>query len=208
MDTLTTLEAKDLGCIRQDKTIFAGVSFQLTAGQALIIEGENGAGKSSLLRLLAGLATPAAGKIVINGKNKAATLTNYVEHMHYLGHNNGIRLGLTVEENLKLACELAQTPPTQIPSVLAALQLSKHEHIQTQYLSAGQKRRVALARLLLMPRTLWILDEPLTALDTATQELCLDTIDTHLQNGGMCIMTSHQPIAISQPSQYLRMAAC
>ena len=208
MNTISHLEAIELGCIRQGKWIFPAVSFAMPAGLTLLIEGDNGAGKSSLLRLIAGVATPAAGKILSNNHSIHDDLGAYTEQLHYIGHSHGIRLGLTVAENCQLAGELAQQRVKEIKTVLSALQLSELENTQTQFLSAGQKRRVALARLFLIPRQLWILDEPLTALDATTQQLLIRKIEAHTLNGGMCIMTSHQPVNFTQQVQTLRITSC
>ncbi len=208
MKPITHLEATDLGCIRQGKFLFPAVSFSLSAGQLLLVEGANGAGKSSLLRLIAAAATPAHGSLSWNGKSLEDSYSEYTEQLHYVGHTNGIRLGLTVAENLILAGELAQHPVSDIEATLALLQLSEQQHKQTQFLSAGQKRRTALARLFLIPRSLWILDEPLTSLDVATQKILLDRIEEHLARGGMCVMTSHQPVELTQRVQHLRLVSC
>lgn len=196
------LSAQQLTCTRQQKTLFADLSFQVKPEQTLLITGANGAGKSSLLRLLTGMATPASGNVYWNDQNIADDLSSYVEHMHYLGHNNGLRLGLTVAENLLLASEIAQQT-IQMDQVLSDLQLHTHKDTQTQFLSAGQKRRAALARLLLMPRKLWILDEPFTALDSGSQQLLSQQIDQHVQNGGMCILTSHQAVNLQSATKEL-----
>jgi len=208
MKTVTHLAATDLGCIRQGKVLFPPVSFSLCAGRLLLVEGANGAGKSSLLRLIAAAATPAHGTLSWNGKSLEESHAEYIEHIHYVGHANGIRLGLTVAENLLLAGELAQHPVTDMESTLALLQLNEQQHTQTQFLSAGQKRRAALARLFLIPRSLWILDEPFTSLDVATQKMLLDKIEGHLANGGMCVMTSHHPVALKHPALQVRLVAC
>lgn len=208
MNTITHLEATDLGCIRQGKILFPPVSFALCAGNLLLVEGANGAGKSSLLRLIAAAATPAHGTLNWNGNSLEDSHSEYVEHIHYIGHANGIRLGLTVAENLLLAGNLAQHPITEIEATLRLLQLNEQQHKQTQYLSAGQKRRTALARLFLIPRSLWILDEPLTSLDIATQKILLNKIEEHLDGGGMCVMTSHQPVELAHHVQHLRLVSC
>lgn len=206
--TLNKIEAKQLSCIRQGKILFKPVNFCLSAGNALLVEGPNGAGKSSLLRLISGTATPAEGGIYWNGTSIQTSLLDYVSDLHYIGHTNGIRLGLTVYENLRLASDLSQHPIQDMDEILTLLQLSANKHTQTQYLSAGQKRRVALARLFLIPRSLWILDEPLTSLDLNTQAILLQQIEKHLGSGGFSIITSHQPIAFHHPIQQLRLTPC
>lgn len=206
MNTNAKLEAKQLRCIRQGKWIFPAVTFTLRGGEMLLIEGSNGAGKSSLLRMLAGTATPAAGDIFWNAKPVQENLSEYVETLHYLGHTNGIRLGLTVAENLRLTSELAQQVSPNLQKTVSLLQLDAQLHTQTQFLSAGQKRRAALARLWLIPRRLWILDEPLTSLDMHTQEILLHKIERHLAEGGMCIMTSHQPLLLQRTIHRLNLS--
>lgn len=205
MTTIINLEARQLGCIRQGRQLFPPVSFTLNAGEMLLVEGENGAGKSSLLRLIASAATPAAGNIFWNNH---PTNHEYTEQLHYVGHANGIRLGLTVAENLALTAELSGHTIIDMQSVLSLLQLASHQKTQTQFLSAGQKRRTALAKLFLIPRKLWILDEPFTSLDIATQKILLTKITEHLASGGMCVMTSHQPVELSIPVHTLRLTSC
>lgn len=208
MTTITHLEAKQLGCIRQGRWLFPPVSFAFKAGELLLVEGENGAGKSSLLRLIANIATPAAGNVYWNHHSTQENSSEYAEQLHYIGHANGIRPGLTIAENLALAAELSQQPAADPSSVLSLLQLYSHQDKQTQFLSAGQKRRTALARLLLIPRKLWILDEPLTSLDAATQKIFLAKVTEHLKNGGLCVITSHQPVTLAVPVQTLRLTSC
>ena len=131
MSTITNLEARQLGCIRQGRWLFPPVSFVLNAGELLLVEGENGAGKSSLLRLIAGAATPAAGNIFWNSR---PTNNEYTEQLHYVGHTNGIRLGLTVAENLALSAELFSHTIDDMQSILSLLQLSSYQKTQTQFL--------------------------------------------------------------------------
>lgn len=201
MSNIAKLEARQLGCIRQGRSLFSPVSFSLNAGEMLLVEGENGAGKSSLLRLIAGIATPASGNIFWN-------TPDYADQLHYIGHANGIRLGLTIAENLMLAAELSGHTIHDLQPALSSLSLAAYQTTQTQFLSAGQKRRVALAKLLLIPRQLWILDEPLTSLDAATQKILLAAIREHVTSGGICIMTSHQPVELNVPMQTLRLTSC
>jgi len=208
MNHITHLEAQQLGCIRQGRWLFSEVSFSLKAGELLLVEGANGAGKSSLLRLLAGIAAPASGKIFYHQQSIQDCMPDYKEEFHYIGHTNGIRLGLTVAENLALAAELSEQTLSNMADILSLLQIDKQQHTQTQFLSAGQKRRTALARLFLIPRKLWILDEPFTSLDASTQKILLTKIEDHLANGGMCVMTSHQPVTLNADVKQLRLASC
>lgn len=205
MSNIAKLEARQLGCIRQGRSLFSPVSFSLNAGEMLLVEGENGAGKSSLLRIIANIATAAAGNILWNHHTAH---NDYTDQLHYIGHANGIRLGLTIAENLMLAAELSGHAIHDMQPALSSLSLAAHQTTQTQFLSAGQKRRVALAKLLLIPRQLWILDEPLTSLDDATQKILLAAIREHVTSGGICIMTSHQPVELNLPMQTLRLTSC
>lgn len=209
MDTDIQLQATNLSCIRQHKTLFTSVSFELRSGEILLIEGPNGSGKSSLLRLLAGLATPCTGDIYWRNKLICHSRLAYSEDLHYLGHTNGIKLGLTVTENLRLASRLAlkkEDRENEGHALLSALQLSTHKNILAKYLSAGQRRRLGLAKLMLFPKTLWILDEPLTALDLPTQAFFLSQLESHLQQGGIAVISSHHPLRFAESTaQTLRL---
>lgn len=191
------LEACQLSCIYQDNIIFTDVSFQLKNGQALLIQGENGSGKSSLLRILSGLATPFSGEVRWQNKVIQQIRSTYAEEVHYISHSNGLKLGLTVAENLTLMQHLAQKSFKQnLLSVLQCLRLNEHEKKQARFLSAGQKRRLALAKLFLIPKTCWIMDEPLTSLDKETEALFLSHLKNHLQEGGMAIISSHHSLSL------------
>lgn len=204
-----TLQVKNLSCVRQQKILFADISFHLNSGTALLVEGPNGSGKSSLLKLLTGLSTPAAGDIYWKGKSLSLNHADYWENLHYVGHTNGVRLGLTVAENLQLMGHLTDKKLSDSDAALSHLQLAAHKNTQAKYLSAGQKRRLALAKLFLVKKTLWILDEPFTALDAATQEFLLMQLENHLLNGGICIISSHHPIIFKKiPAQTLRLEIC
>lgn len=204
MDTKILLKAENISCIRQQKTLFANISFCLQQGEALLVEGANGVGKSSLLRLLTGLATPASGEITWKG----CAIQESWEHLHYIGHTNGIKLGLTVNENLQLMCQLANVSTLNIDVVLQRLDLINYKNTPAANLSAGQKRRIALAKLFLIPKKLWVLDEPLTALDVATQELFLSALEEHVLQGGLAVISSHHHIQFKQARlQTLRLSA-
>lgn len=196
------IKANDLTCVRQKRQLFAPISFELTAGEMLLIQGANGSGKSSLLRLLSGIATPESGDVYWQGQSIYAASNDYAEHIHYLGHANGLKSGLSILENLELANQLnlhqkhahstiAKTPEDW----LAQFHLTQHIHTITQYLSAGQKRRVALMKCFLFPKPLWILDEPLTSLDMEAQALFLNELQNHLKTGGIAMMSSHHTTA-------------
>ena len=212
MSSSHTLKSIDLGCERSGHVLFADISFEISAGQFLLVQGSNGAGKSSLIRILAGLATPAHGQLYWHGKSIQNTATVFSKQLHYIGHENGLKSGLTVCENLALFCQLqnlpAQTIPARIETALAQMDLAQHRDTISKYLSAGQQRRAALARLFLTRKTLWLLDEPLTALDQPSQSLFLSALEIHLSEGGMCIMSSHQPIGlVTNNAAILRLSA-
>jgi heme exporter protein A len=206
----------ELGCLRQNKALFAPISFQLNPGEVLLVEGPNGSGKSSLLRMLAGLLTPSLGEIRWQQQRIQDDGSEYAKVLHFIGHTNGIKLGLNVMENLQLAHHLSSTSHhdktlllTQINTVLLSLQLSAYQDTQARYLSAGQKRRLSLAKLFLFQKPLWIVDEPLTALDVTTQALFLSWVEAHVTKGGIAIMSTHHPIQLNSISiQTLRLSAC
>ncbi len=210
MDIEKKLWVDKLSCVRQQKRLFTALSFYLCPADVLLVEGPNGAGKSSLLRLLSGLKTPDEGGIFWNGKPIQALRSEYGNHLHYLGHTNGVKLGLTVIENLKLISQLSLTSsPPDYASLLDRLQLSADENTLVKFLSAGQKRRLALAKLFLFFKPLWLLDEPFTALDINIQALFLSHLNKHLQMGGMAVISSHHPIQLSGTSvKTLRLPSC
>ncbi|MFZ2315801.1 MAG: heme ABC exporter ATP-binding protein CcmA [Gammaproteobacteria bacterium] len=197
------LAVNNISCARQLTPVFSNLSFDLSAGRALLVEGANGTGKSSLLRLLAGLATPTSGKILWQD-------AAHLESLHYIGHQNGLKLDLTVSENFRLKGALAGNAlGLPVSPILQALQLNAILNKPIRSLSAGQKRRVALAMLWLNPKKIWILDEPLTALDAATQHLFLNYLHEHLNNGGIAIISSHHPIVLPTAiHQTLRLSVC
>ena len=188
------LAAAHLSCIRGTQTLFSDLSLQLGAGQWLYLQGENGAGKTSLLRILAGLAHPAEGTVTWQGHPISQQRSAYHADMLYLGHHASLKEDLTLTENLRglMAMDGLKVTDAAIRDALTRMGLSKRQHLPARVLSAGQKRRGLLARLLLRPAKLWILDEPFNALDInaiADLQACLKT---HLQQGGMVVLTSHQ----------------
>lgn len=207
--TENALEVIQLSCVRQSKPLFSAISFQLAAGKAIVIEGPNGVGKSSLLRITSGLATPFTGEIRWRG-NAIQHHTPYRENLHYLGHLNGIKLGLTVRENLQLAHKLhANQTQLSFHTILSSLQLTDYENTLAAHLSAGQKRRLALARIFLFPKPVWMLDEPLTALDSSSQLFFLSQLTMHLQTGGIALISSHHAIQVEKAMiTSLRLAPC
>lgn len=189
---------------RQHQILIHKLSCQVQPGQVLVFEGPNGAGKTTLLRTLAGLHRPEAGQIRWQGESIFPKNAAFQRELLYLGHETGLSGTLNAEENLRFLCGLrgVQVSKDAIWQVLAAVGLSGREDIPVANLSAGQKRRVALSRLWLTPAKLWILDEPLTALDVRAVDGLMSQIEKHAQTQGMVILTSHQPVNIS--SQFKR----
>ena len=192
------LEAENLECVRGDRRLFSGVGFRLEAGELLYLQGKNGAGKTSLLRMLIGLLPPADGEIRWRGQSTARTVDEFHAELCYLGHYNAIKEELTPLENLLASARLAKEDLDEDAALDALMQvgLAGREDLPCRYLSQGQKRRVALARLVKERRALWVLDEPFVALDVAAVDWLAGIIGGHLQRGGLAIMTTHQPVAI------------
>ena len=191
------LEADNLECVRGDRRLFAGLGFTLEAGELLYLQGKNGSGKTSLLRMLIGLLPPEAGNI--RWKGEAINTDEYRADLCYLGHLNAIKEELTPLENLLAAAQLAgeQLSDDDALDALEQVGLAGREDLACKYLSQGQKRRVALARLVKEKRPLWILDEPFVALDVAAVDWLSGIISGHLQRGGLAVMTTHQQVNIA-----------
>ena len=198
------LQLDDLACTRGSRLLFSGLSVSVNPGQLLRVHGANGAGKTSLLRILCGLLQPAQGQVLWHGKPLAAQRVQSGRDLLYLGHAAAVKDELSPLENLLDACALGGHTPT-IPATMAALQdagLRGHERTPARRLSQGQRRRSALARLALSQTApLWILDEPFNALDTVANDWLTDLIQTHLKTAGMVVLTSHQDMLIAAPSQ-------
>jgi heme exporter protein A len=193
------LEASNLECVRGEKSLFRGLSFRLEAGACLMVQGANGSGKTSLLRMLCGLSPPAAGEIRWNGEPIGKLAEDYRGELLYCGHAGAVKDELTALENAQISATLAGNPVDEgtARSALRQLGLKGREALPARVLSAGQKRRVALSRLLLEQRKLWLLDEPLTALDRAAATMLCGILDAHLAGGGMAVLTSHQDLPLA-----------
>lgn len=192
------LEGKDLACVRGERTLFSHLSFSLRDGELLLVQGDNGSGKTSLLRMACGLLAPEFGEILWRGERIGAAREGYHAEMAYFGHAPAVKEDLSAFENLDFACRLAGIPVDReaVEGALGRLGLGHCLNLPVKSLSQGQRRRVALSRLLLAKAKLWILDEPLTALDQAALQLVQSLIGEHLRRGGMAMMTTHQPAAI------------
>jgi heme exporter protein A len=186
------LSAQALDCRRGGRVVFEGLGFSLAAGEALIVTGRNGAGKSSLLRMIAGLLRIAGGTLSLAGGDSERSIG---EQAHYLGHSDALKPALTVEENLAFwtAWLGGGGPPHD---ALAAVGLETLATLPAAYLSAGQKRRLSIARLVAVKRPLWLLDEPTSALDTASQAMLLGLMRAHLAGGGMIVAATHMPLGL------------
>jgi len=191
--------ATDLACSRGERTLFAGLSFALAPGDWLQVTGANGAGKTTLMRTLVGLSQADAGQVTWNGRAVQEQADAFRRATLYLGHHAAVKEELNPIENLQLSCALDGEPVAepQVRTALQTLGLAGRGRLPTRHLSAGQKRRVLLARLLLRPARLWVLDEPFAALDTAAVELIGLLLAAHLQGGGMALLTSHQPVPLA-----------
>ena len=204
------LTATNLACHRGDRSLFTGVAFHLAAGSWLHVTGENGAGKTSLLRILCGLSPPAAGEICWRGVAIGKLDDEFRSDLLYLGHQTPVKEELTARENLQIsaaASGIAQDGPETM-AALEQMGLRGREHLPVRFLSQGQKRRVALARLLVSRAPLWILDEPFVALDTPALAMLSGIIGSHLSRGGIAVLTSHQDVDIAAGErQTLRIAA-
>ena len=190
------VEAKDLACIRGGRLVFRGLDFALQTGAALAIDGPNGAGKTSLLRMIAGFLSPASGKILF--QIKTGEISDGEERGKFagwLGHHDGVKPQLTVSENLKFFAQLYGSN-VPVESALSETGLARLAPLPGQYLSAGQKRRLALARLKLSNRPLWLMDEPLASLDASGKKLASEMIAAHCASGGMVIAATHEPLGI------------
>jgi heme exporter protein A len=183
--------AVGLHCVRGDRELFSDLSFELRSGDILHISGANGSGKTSLLRILAGLHSPEAGEVYWEGRSIQSARAQFLSHVQYVGHLGGIKPELSPLENMRYFAALAMQAPTSVDSIVERLGLAGFEHEPAYRLSSGQRRRIALSRLLLNPARLWILDEPFTAIDARGSELLVQMVDAQLQGGGMVAFASH-----------------
>lgn len=198
-----TFEAADLRCVRQDRTLFDGFGFRLSPGELIQIEGANGSGKTSLLRILCLLTLPESGEVLWGGVNAEEIRPDFLRELTYIGHTPGVKADLTAHENLAVAAALSGGIALDPDEALARIGLAGFEDTPARELSAGQTRRVALARLLIHPTRLWILDEPFTALDPKGKAMVEGILGEHCARGGMAIITTHQPVDIGDHPVHL-----
>jgi len=199
MQQTPILEVDGLACERGDHRLFSGLSFALSPGELMQVQGENGSGKTTLLRTLCGFVQPAQGRVLWGGQDISEWDDAYHAQMCYLGHLNAIKDELSALENLQMSAGLAgfKVSEQEAVAVLRRMGLRRKEHLPVRVLSQGQRRRVALSRLLIGDARLWILDEPLTALDVGAVGMMQELIAEHLSKGGMTIFTTHQPLQVA-----------
>lgn len=195
------LLAENLACERGGRTVFTGVNFSLASGEAMVVTGRNGAGKSSLLRLIAGLLRAAGGRLSLPGGAEETTLS---EQAHYLGHLDAVKPSLSVGENLQFWARYLGASGAEIEPALEAVDLAALADLPAAYLSAGQRRRLSIARLVAVKRPLWLLDEPTSALDAQSQERLAGLMRAHRAGGGLIVAAAHGPIGLDA-SQELKM---
>jgi heme exporter protein A len=188
------LKADGLACTRGGREVFHGLSFSLAAGEAMVVTGRNGAGKSSLLRMIAGLVRISAGRLEFDG---GAPDMSLAEQCHYLGHQDAMKPALSVGENLRFWTSFLGANRAVGPA-LDAVDLRLLADLPAAYLSAGQRRRLSIARLVAAPRPIWLLDEPTSSLDTPSQKKLTELMSSHLSGGGMIVAAAHGPIGLER----------
>ncbi len=194
------LETANLECVRGDRTLFSKLGFTLGGGELLRVAGANGSGKTSLLRILCGLLSPAQGEVLWRGSSISSLREEYWKEIVYLGHSNAVKDGLTALENLMVTCTLAgmKIDHEQASAALRCFGLAECEALPAKVLSQGQRRRVSMARLILSKHLpLWILDEPFTALDAAAVDYMQTLIAEHVASGATVVLTTHQEARIA-----------
>jgi heme exporter protein A len=188
------LSGRDVRCVRGGREVFSGLDFAASSGEALAVTGPNGSGKTSLLRLIGGLLTMAGGSIGLEGGEPELTLP---EQAHYLGHRDALKPALSVAENLSFWRDYLGGEALDAGESLAKVGLDHAAHLPAAYLSAGQRRRLSVARLLAVRRPVWLLDEPTNALDAAGQSMFASLMGDHLSRGGLIIAATHAPLGIA-----------
>ncbi|WP_314958904.1 heme ABC exporter ATP-binding protein CcmA [Bradyrhizobium cosmicum] len=187
------LLGRGVTCVRGGREVFAGLDFEAVSGEAVAVVGRNGSGKTSLLRLIAGLLIPAGGTIALDSGGAELTLP---EQCHYLGHRDALKSALSVLENLSFWADFLGGERLDAAESLATVGLDHAAHLPAAFLSAGQRRRLSLARLLTVRRPVWLLDEPTNALDAAGQDMVGGLMREHLGRGGLIIAATHAPLGI------------
>jgi heme exporter protein A len=188
------LLASGLKCVRGGREVFSSLTFEAPEGELLMVTGRNGSGKTSLLRLIAGLLVPAAGSLLLEGGDAELTLA---EQAHYLGHRDALKPALSVAENLRFWGDFLGGEASDAIASLTAVGLDRTAQLPAAYLSAGQRRRLSLARLLAIKRPIWLLDEPTTGLDASGQDMVVGLMRDHVGSGGLIVAATHAPLGLA-----------
>jgi heme exporter protein A len=188
------LSGRGIRCVRGGREVFSGLNFEACSGEALAVIGANGSGKTSLLRMIAGLLAPAEGSISLEGGEPELTLS---EQAHYLGHRDALKPALSVIENLAFWRDFLGGEASDAKESLSSVGLDHAAFLPAAYLSAGQRRRLSIARLLTIRRPIWLLDEPINALDVAGQGMFASLMNVHLARGGLIVAATHAPLGIT-----------
>ena len=197
MSSTYLLQIENLACTRDDRVLFEHLSLSLAAGQMLLVEGRNGSGKTSLLRILTGLKLADEGEVLWRGKDIQQLAADYTEQVSYVGHHDGVKRDLSCLENLRLVQAMGKPSGVELDEALERVSLFRFGDTLVNNLSAGQKRRLALSRLMVTESLLWILDEPFTSLDKKSMAGFELMFENHLAQQGIIVMTSHHDIGMS-----------
>ena len=194
MSNTELLQISNLACIRDDRVLFEHLNLSLAAGQILLVEGRNGSGKTSLLRILTGLKLADEGEVLWQGKAIDQLAADYTEQVSYVGHHDGVKRDLSCLENLRLVQAMGKPSGVELDEALDRVSLYRYGDTRVSNLSAGQRRRLALSRLMVTDSLLWILDEPFTSLDKKSMASFESMFESHLAGQGIIVMTSHHDI--------------
>ena len=199
------LSANNLTLIRGESCLFQGLEFALNSGELLILEGQNGSGKTSLMRAIAGMLSLETGEVFWNGEPVSRQRQEFHGSLVWLAHRTGLKGDLTLVENLRFEGCLRRQAKVDTAAIYERLGISRLKRLPLRSLSAGQQRRVALARMLMADVPLWLMDEPFTNLDREGRQLVMDLTEEHLGRGGMCVMAAHQDVEIDATIRRVRL---
>ena len=203
---INQLSINNLTLFREDNCVIDNISFTVSSGDLILIIGPNGSGKTTILKAVAGLIDSEEGEIAWNNELISNDIQSYYEHMTWISHLHGFKSNLSINDNLAFEAALFGYDHTEISSTINDLSLIADSHKPFKTLSAGQKKRAALSRLLLEKKPLWLLDEPTSNLDKSAQQQLLDMIDSHINDNGMCILATHQPELFNDVSSIIELS--